>query len=210
MVADETPKAPTHRVDGISIKLPATLEELLGPKRRRITTMRKRDDRVVPFEPEKIKGAVGKSSIASGRNYTPETLRDFSEETVEILETQTRFRHSGTATPVKKDIEEAVLEVFDRRQAREISREIAKKLEVPYSRVLPVVLKMISERKLDSTGDFYRRYMEQREEVRKRMIEIPFDIEFDSTDKQLLVHQVANGKPHTLDEERLKALITER
>jgi anaerobic ribonucleoside-triphosphate reductase len=201
--------APEHK-NGFSVKLPSTLDELLSPRRRKVTSMQKRDGRIVPFESKKITGAVIKAARASGQNYTQNVAEEFTEETLDILERNEVFEHSRTGIPLRRDIEDAVLSTFDRRIARAITAGIVPQLGLNFERVYPIVLDVVKNGQIDHTGAFYRTYMGEREEVRAKLVQLPFSVSFDSTDKQLHVHQVTGGETNAFDEEALKRIILER
>lgn len=203
------PEANGHKV---AVKFPETIEELLGPKQEKpITALLKRGNAIpVPFEKSMIATAVTKASIASGRNYSSEIASEITDEIEIKLRSQKVFENSGRTIPHVEDIQDAVLQVFDERNAREITNAILPETDLSSSEIYSNVLAMIKQGKLDPTGDFYRRHREQRTEVRDRLVNLPFNIEFDSTDKQLQINTIQNGDSHKFNGERLMNLIIEK
>jgi anaerobic ribonucleoside-triphosphate reductase len=203
------PEVSGHRV---AVKFPETIEELLSPRQGRpIQAVIKRgSNNPSEFDTDMIASAITKASKASGKNYTPEVAEEITKEIEARLRTQKIFPNSKRAIPHVEDIQDTVLQIFDERNAREISTAIASEITLPYDQVYSRVLNLIQDGKLDPTGDFYRRHREQRSEVREKIVNLPFSIEFDSTDKQLQIHSIHNGKSHKFDADGMIDLILER
>ncbi len=193
------------------VKFPKTIEELLiSPKEREISAVLKRGSMApVKFDLDKIAIAVQKASVAAGRSYSDKESREFATTVQEGLSSNGKlFAHSGRRIPEVRDVEEAVLNNFDQKNIRHITEAISQGLGLPYENVERIVEKIIPD--IDPTGEFYKEYMASRKQVREKLVHLPFAIEFDSTDKQLLIEDAHNGKPHPFNADALANLILER
>ncbi|MFH1503209.1 MAG: anaerobic ribonucleoside-triphosphate reductase [Candidatus Diapherotrites archaeon] len=197
------------------MKIPDSLDELLTPKLGKpITAIIKRGEKTktVKYTPEKIVDAVRKASVASGINYNEEHLKNFVVRVGEKLQSVTQengfFKYSEKKTPRVEDVEEAVFETFDDLNAEILSKSISDEWSsVEYNKILPKMREMVKG--VDSTGAFYRRYKEGRELVREKLINLPFAVDFDSTDKQLGIHALDNGTASKFNSDVMELLIVE-
>ena len=194
------------------VEFPKTLDELLKPKLGKpITAIIKRDNETpVEFERRAIANAVTKASIASGRNYDENTALEITQEVEENLRRVEIFNHSKRNIPHVEDIQDEVINVLEKRNAREIGKSISSQIGISFEEVYPVVLNTFEESKFDPTGDFYQRHRENRSEIRDRIVNLPFDVNFDATDRQLGIGKVYNGTEHKFNADKFTNLILER
>jgi anaerobic ribonucleoside-triphosphate reductase len=192
--------------------LPETLDELLEPTppREIVAIIKRKDKMPVPFDKQAIFSAIIKASRASGRNYSPQEAEERVDAVVSKLRDQARFKHSGITIPHVEDVQDAVLQVFEENNAREISEEISSNLNLSYDVVFPLVEGSIKKGKLDPTGEFYKRYSTMRGEVREKLVSLPTEVSFDATDKQLQINTVSNGRMHKFDAEGLFRFILDK
>jgi len=191
------------------------LEELIKEKPRRgpITAILKRDSDIPEsFDLSKISSAVKKASFASGEDYSEEKADSLASEVMVNLRMKETYEHSGRAIPNVEDIQDEVINVLTQRNASRLSESISSKIDVSSEILHPIILEELKTKgELDPTPAFYTQYRAVRDEVRKRLVDIPFNVEFDSTDRQLQIHNVeGNGNSHKFDAERLTTLILER
>lgn len=204
---------------------PKTLEDLMEePPRKPVKAILKRNGEVVFFDLTKIAEAVRKASKASGIYYSDSDVMKFAEEVKSLLEAHTGpFGHSGSFIPHTDDLQDAVLEVFDERNIRNISNLVSERFGQNYQEVYTTFRGVLKEGReknkesgkdevilIDPTGTFYQRYMEARDTVREKLVHLPFDIELDTTDTQLQIKAVSNGRAHTFNAEAIKNLILNR
>lgn len=195
---------------------PKSLDELMEePPKKPVKAILKRDGSVVFFDLTKIAEAVQKASKASGMDYPDNDVLKFANEVKDIIEAnEGSFQHSGGPIPHIRDIEDAVFEVFDERNARRLGRHIAEQWKgtISENEAYSAVLGWIKgdDKLYDPTGDFYQQYMQARAKVRDKLVHLPFAIDFDSTDTQLQIKEVNNRKAHSFNAEALKRLILER
>ncbi len=194
------------------VEFPKTLDKLLKPKLGKPpTAIIKRDGETpVEFNRKAIANAVIKASIASGKNYDESTAMEITKEVEDNLRRVETFNHSERNIPHVEDIQDEVINVLEKRNAREIGRSISSQIGMEIEEVYPVVLKTLKESKFDPTGEFYQRHRENRSEVRDRIVNLPFDVNFDSTDRQLGIGKVHHGKEHKFDADKFTNLILER
>ncbi len=194
----------------IKVKLPDTLDELLEPKQGKdiVAIIKRTGSTPVPFKRDMISSAVSKASKASGRDYNQETIEEITSEVENKLRNKGIFKYSETTIPHVEDIQDTVLEVFNERNAKNISLVISSKINIPLETIYPGVVEAISE--FDSTGKFYERYRDKRSEVREKLINLPIDIALDSTDKQLQIGSLNNGKSHKFDADLLVKFILDK
>lgn len=200
----------TPKNNNINISLPNTLEELLEPRPgKEIVAIIKRNDSIpVPFERDMISSAVSKASKASGKNYDSGIIEEITSEVENKLKIKRVFEHSEITIPHVEDIQDIVLEVFNERNARNLSSAISSRLNLPLDHIYSSVIDSIKN--FDSTGEFYKRYREQRSAVREKLINLPIDMGIDSTDKQLQIGSLNNGKSHKFDANLLMKFILDK
>lgn len=195
------------------IDLPNSLDELLIiPPKKPITSVLKRDDSTpVKFDILKIAEAVGKSSVASGRNYTPEETEKFAYTVKNKLEfCEGKFQHSECSIPNVEDVQDVVLDVFDETNAKNIANILSERMDIPYNKVYPIVYDIIKGKYFDPTGTFYEEHMKGRTKVRQRLCDLLLAVDVDSTDKQLLLSDVYNGNSHRFNAGALIKFVLEK
>jgi len=192
------------------VKFPESLEDLMKIKpRRHVRAIVKRDGaEIESFDVNKISDAVGKASHASGKNYSAEETNQFSLQVMAQLESAEKFSHSRGDIPHVNDVQDAVLETFKCGEARKAAHLAVERLGLDFDAAYQMAIEIVNE--YDPTGAFYARYKEGRDRVRENLVNLPFELRFDSTDKQLQVDAVQNGKPHQFNKDALMVLILER
>jgi anaerobic ribonucleoside-triphosphate reductase len=190
-----------------------SLEELVEDRRKKpIRAILKRGStsEMVEFDLSKIANAVKKASIASGMNYDDSATTKFSEDVLARLESvQEVFPHSQRSIPQTEDIEDAVFQVFDNYNAKLIADEFSKRTSISETESLKISNELLKG--LDHTGAFYMRYRDARAEVRRRLVNLPFEMKFDTTDTQLNIQNVQGAvKNSFFNREALLSLILEK
>ncbi len=194
-------------------ELPESLDELLRDRPKEIRAILKRDGKTIEsFNREAIINAVQKASFAAGRNYSRETAERITEqierELGEVLSSKGFFTYSGGNIPHTEDVQEAVVNHLNKENARKAAEIISRKFNVPEQDVQKAFFEFI-KKDFDPTGIFYEVYKERRNQVRERIVNLPFSVEFDSTDKQLQIHSIDEGKACNFEEDTLLRLILE-
>ncbi|MCX6749124.1 MAG: ATP cone domain-containing protein [Candidatus Pacearchaeota archaeon] len=200
------------------VEFPKTLDELLAPPAARaVRAVLKRDGKTItPFRPDKIAGAIRRASEASGKYYSLEFASELAERVRERLSNQSEpFGRSGRAIPTVEDVQDRVLEVFQDDNVRRAYSIIETWVEstLGIQSLSPEQVSVVAEeivKSVDPTGSVYEQYRERRKAVRERAVTFPFLIQLDATDKQLSIHQVVNGKPHSFDTKVIASLILEK
>lgn len=192
--------------------LPERLEDLVDHNHTKpVTSVLKRGQvHATAFNEEKIALAFMRAVEASGKTKTESEAKDFAKKVMGKLEQERgNYKHSGRRIPGVEDVQDAIVEVCEDEITWDLVMDLKKEgtrtdPDRMYERLRPHI------REIDSTVFFYSRYREQREEVRERLVALPFDLEFDSTDKQLQIHAAHSATAHKFNSEAIRTLILER
>ena len=75
-----------------------------------ITTITKRDGRVVPFEQEKIEQAIEKAFMASGSRKSADTAKELAQLVVDTIERDETVETSPSVEQVQDTVEKVLIE----------------------------------------------------------------------------------------------------